>query len=231
MTDNLTQGVEIFRYNGSQNEFVYSRLQLWERITTMYNDMACDTTGGYTVILEADDICDFKGGLGGTDFVLDVHTDEYEAPIYPKITLALNSHSNVIETDCEPTDIADGFVYYYKMQDLYFWKDDKGQIRTSNSNQSGIMDSKIMIGNTYTDSDGETHTVMSEINNNMKGETIIIDGANKVISSDRDGGRIFGDDFDWNWIPLMNGQNTLTVIANCTVTVEWREPIKVGQYC
>ena len=106
------------------------------------------TTGDYVITLTGGYRCDVGSMFGSTNFTLDVHTDEYEAPIYPKITLQLNDTSNIIEMECEPTDITEGFVYHYKSEGLYFWKDANGQIRSSESNQSGITDSKIVFGNT-----------------------------------------------------------------------------------
>lgn len=230
LSSHLTLDTAMLQYMGDESNFTDTGLIPWERIVTITDGATYTTTGGYTMTLEADGIYNLDKIIGGTDFILDVHTDDLESPIYPKITIQLNSNGNIIETSYEPTEIADGIVYYYRPKDLYFWKDDKGRVRSANSNLSGITDSNITISNAYTDADGKTRTVTSKIVNNIKGETIVLDGANKVVSSDREG-RIFGDDFDWNWIPLMNGKNTFSVLANCTVTVEWREPIKVGQYC
>ena len=68
------------------------------------------------------------------------------------------------------------------------------------------------------------------IKNNTPDEKIIIDGANKIISSSNTK-RIFGDDFvDWRWLELYDGDNEITVEGNCTVTLEWREVRKVGEY-
>ena len=67
------------------------------------------------------------------------------------------------------------------------------------------------------------------IKNNQNDEKIILDGANKVTSSSYPN-RILGDDFTWNWLSLVEGENTIGVIGNCTVTLEWREPIKCGEF-
>ena len=87
----------------------------------------------------------------------------------------------------------------------------------------------VSITNTYTDAEG-THIFTTMVNNNIKDEVIVLDGTNKVISSSRVDGRIFGDDFSWEWLPLYDGENTLTVTGNCVVTMEYREPYKVGEY-
>jgi hypothetical protein len=68
------------------------------------------------------------------------------------------------------------------------------------------------------------------IKNNTSTEKIVVDGANKVISTNRTR-RIFGDDFvDWQWLPLYEGKNEITVLGNCEVTIEYREVRKIGEY-
>ena len=69
------------------------------------------------------------------------------------------------------------------------------------------------------------------IKNNISSETIILDGANKIVSSDRTGGRIFGDDFEnWQWLELRDGKNEITIEGNCEVALEWRSVRKVGEW-
>jgi hypothetical protein len=68
------------------------------------------------------------------------------------------------------------------------------------------------------------------VKNNATTETIVVDGANHVISSTNTR-RIFGDDFEnWKWLPLYDGKNEITIEGNCTVTFEYREIRKVGEY-
>lgn len=87
----------------------------------------------------------------------------------------------------------------------------------------------ITITNTYADQDRQSRVATLQIKNNNDGEIIIIDGANRVISSSATK-RIFGDDFvGWSWLPMYNGTNTINVAGNCTVTLEWREPRKMGE--
>lgn len=68
------------------------------------------------------------------------------------------------------------------------------------------------------------------INNNISSETIVVDGANKIVSSTKTGGRTFGDDFSWNWLELIDGKNEIVVDGNCNVKLEWREVRKIGEY-
>ena len=67
------------------------------------------------------------------------------------------------------------------------------------------------------------------LTNNTSGEKIIVDGANKIISSSHTR-RIFGDDFNWRWLELYDGKNEITIEGNCEVTLSWREARKVGEY-
>jgi hypothetical protein len=67
------------------------------------------------------------------------------------------------------------------------------------------------------------------VKNNTSNEKVIVDGANQIVSSTSTK-RIFGDDFNLVWLPLYDGKNELTVEGNCTVTLEWREVRKVGEY-
>jgi hypothetical protein len=68
------------------------------------------------------------------------------------------------------------------------------------------------------------------VKNNTATETVVVDGANQIISSTNTK-RIFGYDFiNWTWLPLYDGKNELTVDGNCTVTLEYREIRKVGEY-
>lgn len=66
------------------------------------------------------------------------------------------------------------------------------------------------------------------IRNNSQGETIVIDGANKIISTSSS--RVVGDNFSWNWLALRRGENTIEVTGNCEISFEWRNPIKIGQF-
>ena len=84
--------------------------------------------------------------------------------------------------------------------------------------------------NTHTDSFNQSNVHESLIlANNTSGEQIIVDGANKIISSSRVR-RIFGDDFNWKWLELYDGKNEITIEGNCEVTLEWREVRKIGEY-
>lgn len=70
--------------------------------------------------------------------------------------------------------------------------------------------------------------IETTIKNNLAGETIVIDGANRIVYSDRPN-RVLGEDFSWtSWMPLAVGNNEITVTGACSISFEWREPRKVG---
>lgn len=81
-----------------------------------------------------------------------------------------------------------------------------------------------------------TTNTITAVRNSVAGETVTIDGANKLIYSSRTD-RTFGTDFgtydnlnQWVWLPLASGENTLTVTGNCDLTLEWREVRKIGEW-
>lgn len=83
--------------------------------------------------------------------------------------------------------------------------------------------------NKHTDAFNRSTTYESIVlKNNTSGENIIVDGANQIITSSRK--RIFGDDFNRNWLALYDGKNEITVEGNCTVILEYRTVIKCGEY-
>ena len=83
---------------------------------------------------------------------------------------------------------------------------------------------------TYVDEYGVDTTIKSVIIGCAYNEVITIDGANRLIYSDRNiSTRVIGNDFNWEWPRFMYGENTISVVGNCNVQFEWVEPRKVGQ--
>ena len=81
-----------------------------------------------------------------------------------------------------------------------------------------------------------TTNTITAVRNSVVGETVTIDGANKLIYSSRIN-RTFGTDFgtddihnQWVWLPLADGTNTITVTGNCELTLEYREVRKIGEF-
>lgn len=76
---------------------------------------------------------------------------------------------------------------------------------------------------------GENITKETTLAGGVLGETIVLDGTNKVISSNHnDGTKIIGDDFNFEWVSLAYGENNFSVTGDCTIKFEWIEPRKVG---
>ena len=81
-----------------------------------------------------------------------------------------------------------------------------------------------------------TTNTTTAVRNSVAGEIVTIDGANKLIYSSRTN-RTFGTDFgtddihnQWVWLPLVDGENNITVTGYCKLTLEWREIRKIGEW-
>lgn len=164
---------------------------------------------------------------------INVETDDPQYAIYPRITIQQNGSSSIVEINHVMTDDdkwLDGTVYYYRDGNMYYWIDAKGEKHNASTNTSGIETTSVSIRNTHTDDNGQITIFDTTIKKNVKGETVVLDGANRVVASSRSTGRTFGDDFDWTWLPLYEGKNVLSFVGNCTATVEYRYPIKCGEW-
>lgn len=117
--------------------------------------------------------------------------------------------------------------YIYKHGTTYYWLEPANTFY-SNANNPNLQTTSVKITNTYA-INGQTYTSTCSVGNNTLDETIVIDCANKVISSSRTA-RTFGDFFNWEWLPLYDGVNTITVEGNCSIGLEYREVRKVGDY-
>ena len=160
---------------------------------------------------------------------INLETDDPHNAVYPRITIQQDNLTNVIDINHTMTD-ADNWVEgsVFKYDGNYYWVDSEGVRHTSTNNISGFETTSVSIRNTYTDYKNNVSVFDTLVKNNVKGETIVLDGANRVVSSTST--RIFGDDFSWNWTPLYEGQNELSFVGNCTVTIEYRTPIKCGEF-
>ena len=117
--------------------------------------------------------------------------------------------------------------YIYKYNNTYYWLEPANTLNSSNDNPH-LTAIGVKITNTYA-ANGETYVATCSVANNTLTETIVLDGANNVVSSSRTS-RIFDKDFSWEWIPLYNGVNTIKVEGNCSVTFEYRDVRKVGEF-
>lgn len=119
-------------------------------------------------------------------------------------------------------------VYYYTSDQKYRWVDPY-TFKSSTTNPN-LVTTGIKITNQHYDLFNKASVPVSMVvKNNTSTEKIVVDGANKIISSTNTR-RIFGDDFNLIWIPLRDGKNEITVEGNCEVTIEYREVRKVGEY-
>ena len=175
-------------------------------------------------------------------FTINIDTDEEESAVYPRITI--KQHNSVVVNVDHPMirndvwiddDYIDGTVYYYSTTGDYYYNkhNTDGSIVPTVTKTNPVTQktkTSVIIKSVYIDKDNEVHISNLRVKNNIAGETIVIDGANKVVSSSATQ-RIFGDDFiGWNWLPLYNGKNEITVIGNCDIKLEYRTPIKVGEF-
>ncbi len=160
---------------------------------------------------------------------INLKTDDQQNAVYPRITIQQDSTTNIITVNHAMGDQdtwVEGSVFKYG--NTYYWVDAKGEKHTSTTNTSGLQTTSVSIRNIHTDDYDKVTAFDTLVKNNIKGEKVVLDGANRVVSSSST--RIFEDDFSWDWLPLYEGKNELLFIGNCTVTVEYRYPIKCGEF-
>jgi hypothetical protein len=129
----------------------------------------------------------------------------------------------------EEDTYANNTFYYYADENTYYWVDPYNF--NSSASNPNLQTTSVKIVNQHYDSfNVPDYRAEMVVKNNAPTEKIVVDGANRVISSDRTR-RIFGDDFvDWKWLPLYDGKNEITVEGNCELVIEYREVRKVGEY-
>lgn len=172
---------------------------------------------------------------GATDnkITIEIDTDDNK-PVYPRITIKQNGSVVNIPSGTVLTYLSDmventayfnGTTYYWKTENstdpIYFH---------SSTTNPGLSTTSVKFTNTHTDFFNQSTVLGSTIvKNNNTTEIVTLDGANKIISSNSVR-RIFGDDFNWQWLELYDGKNEITVEGNCEVTMSWREVRKVGEW-
>lgn len=125
-------------------------------------------------------------------------------------------------------EMEDKTVYSYNGK--FYWIDPSYTFRTSLANPN-LETTSVKLTNThYNFFNVLTSVDEVAVQNNTLTEKIVLDGANKIVASTNTR-RIFGDDFvDWHWLELYDGKNEIVIEGNCTVTLEWREVRKVGEW-
>lgn len=122
----------------------------------------------------------------------------------------------------------DKTIYYYEATQTYYWVEPY-YFHESRTNPN-LATTSIRFTNKHTDFLNQS-TVLEQtiVKNNNTTELVIIDGANRIISSNS-ANRMFDDNFNWAWMPLLDGKNEIMIEGNCTVTISYREPRKIGEY-
>ena len=171
-------------------------------------------------------------------FTITCNSDELGAMVYPKVTIIHKlTDSLIVKADHAMNYNEDhilGTVYEYGGTYYYISKDEKddqgnNKLIITSTKPTDWSTTGVLIENIVKNpKTGEViQNFKTIIANDIAQETVILDGANRVISSSRES-RIFADDFNWNWMPLLPGDNNIKVTGSCTVKLEWREPRKVG---
>lgn len=164
---------------------------------------------------------------------INIDTDDNK-PVYPRITITQKGSVVRIPSGTVYTALSDmientayfnGTTYYWKTSDstdpIYF------KSSTANPN---LPTTSVKFTNTHTDFFNQKTVLDSTIvKNNNTTEIVIIDGANKIVSSNS-ARRIFGNDFNLQHLELYDGKNEITIEGNCEVKLEWREARKVGEF-
>lgn len=125
-------------------------------------------------------------------------------------------------------EIKEETIYYYTSDQNYRWIDPY-TFKSSTSDPNFATTSVRIINKHYDFLGNLSTTATMAVKNNGSTEDIVIDGANQLVTSTNTR-RIFGDDFDWSWLPLYDGKNELTIEGNCDIELAYREVRKVGDY-
>lgn len=164
---------------------------------------------------------------------IEIDTDDSQ-PVYPRITVQGKSTVVPIAAGTKLTalsDMVENTVYFNGT--TYYWKTapstDAAYFNSSTTNPN-LKTTSVKIINTHTNILNQKKVLEPVIVKNSAGtEKIVIDGANKIISSGNTN-RVFGDDFEgWRWLALYDGKNEITIEGNCTVTIDYREIRKTGE--
>ena len=163
---------------------------------------------------------------------INIDTDDNK-PVYPRVTIN-HYHNNAPHSVVRvpngviyaKSDMIPNTVYFNNEQ--YYWID--SDVFYSSTINPNLSLTSVKFTNTHTDFFNQTTTLPSVIvKNNNSTEKVVLDGANKIVSSSSVR-RVFGDDFSWNWLELHDGKNEITIEGACEVTLEWRTVIKCGEF-
>ena len=164
---------------------------------------------------------------------INIDTDDNK-PVYPLITIKQKGLMVIIPNDTVYTatsDMVPNTVYFNGT--TYYWKtpeSNDGIYFHSSTTNPNLTTTSVKFTNTHTDFFNQKKSLPAVIvQNNNSTEVVVLDGANKIVSSSSVR-RIFGNDFNQQWLELYDGKNEIIVEGNCEVTLSWREARKVGEY-
>lgn len=187
----------------------------------------------------------YENSLCPYNFIIKCNTDEPNSYIYPKITIDTATkwigikNGSFDDKKFEP-DIVKNTIYRESdgTNTIYSYLNSNNEIIKTQyiSSIKDITTSSIIIKN-------NTIGTKMQIENVEAEGRIIIDGANQIITTlscqnpeavgaERiyiEKEHIYGDDFNWQWLPLQKGDNEISIIAHGIFKFEWREPMKVGE--
>jgi hypothetical protein len=242
-----------------------------------------------TEINDNDETNDYLAVSGIADFDLVCNSDEYNKPLYPKVTITFIGKNPYLPIDNNPTK---DNTYHMIPNVIYCWKDADGAkhlyVNLNNETDKGVYEIEeiegkppivttdnstawddykyyyfpddgdyieklvavkqddgtstyqwqvvakasmaVKISNTHTPFIGDATTTQETIiAGGTMGETIVLDGMNKIIASTQSTSpRIIDEDFNWQWVTLFTGNNKIAVTGQCQIKFEWLEPRKVG---
>ena len=136
---------------------------------------------------------------------------------------------NVTRAYTEDDEYANGTFYYYSSNSTYYWLDTYN-FHVADAPPGDVDTTSVKITNQHYDVlNNPSEPIVTIVKNNTGTEKIVLDGANKIVSSNRTR-RIFGDDFNLQHLELYDGKNEITIEGNCEVTIEYRTVIKIGEY-
>lgn len=253
----------------SSHPYAWSRKFTYPEVYATIEELSNnDETNDYLTVSEAN------------TFTITCNTDEYNKPLYPKVTINFKGENPYFPIDVNPLEentyhMVPNVIYSwidadkvehlyvnlngdehngkYAVQALdsdteasgstleykyYYFPKDNAIKTVVGTVEDGVaayhwefvaeIGMAVKVSNKYT-LDGELTTKEAIIAGGTMDETIILDGTNKIISGTKgSNARIIGDDFNFEWIPFVYGENTITVMGNCTIKFEWLEPRKVG---